>query len=256
MLKSPKILLLLAMVFSAAGSYAGNAENYTMEFCGKRTRLFVNGRELTFGDCLKEQLKSREKQQFQDLVKQAYQGAYGAGHAILNRQKAWAYFSREFAAVEAADVKLFEIISPDYCRINLAAWKKSGMPGEWLFNMFYASAEIFPDSGEVFRSYLAVIRQICPETAEEMEKFRRRHRGEAVHHSPLYGKIYRPSYRIVSTRFLTMIPVLEAAAKLPFQPVRIIAIDGRAASGKTTLSRQLATVLEAQVSTWMIFSCL
>jgi uridine kinase len=79
-----------------------------------------------------------------------------------------------------------------------------------------------------------------------MEKFRRRHRGEAVHHSPLYRKIYRPSYRIVSTRFLTMIPVLEAAAKLPSQPVRIIAIDGRASSGKTTLSRQLATVLEAQ----------
>ena len=247
MLKSLKILLLLTMVFAVAGSYAGNAEDYTMEFCGKRTRLFVNGREITFEDCLKEQLRSRAKQQFQDLVKQAYQGAYGAGHAILNRQKAWAYFSREFAAVEAADVKLFEIISPDYCRINLGAWKKSGMSEEWLFNMFYASAEIFPDSGEVFRSYLAVISRICPESAAEIEKFRRRHRGEAVHHSPLYGKTYRPSYRIVSTRFLTMIPVLEAAAKLPSQPVQIIAIDGRAASGTTTLSRQLAAVLEAQV---------
>ena len=247
MLKLSKILLLFTIVFAMVESYAGNAKNYTMEFCGKRTRLFVNGREVTFADCLKEQLKSKEKQQFQDLVKQAYQGAYGAGHAILNRQKAWAYFSREFAAVEAADEELFEIISPDYCRINLKAWKKSGMPKEWLFNMFYASAEIFPDSGEVFQKYLAGIRQICPETADEMEKFRRKHRGEAVHHSPLYGKIYRPSYRIVSTRFITMLPVLKAAAKLPLKQVRIIAIDGRAASGKTTLSRQLAAVLEAQV---------
>ncbi len=247
MLKSPKILLLITMVFAVAGSYAGNVKNYTMEFCGKRTRLFVNGREVSFADCLKEQLKSRKHQQFQDLVKQAYQGAYGAGHAVLDRQRAWAYFSREFAAVEAGEMELFEIISPDYCRINLAAWKKSGMPKEWLFNMFYASAEIFPDSGELFRSYLNGIRRICPETAEKMEKFRRQHRGEAVHHSPLYRDIYSPSYRIVSTRFLTMIPVLEAAAKLPSQAVYIIAIDGRAASGKTTLSRQLAAVLEAQV---------
>ena len=96
MLKLSKILLLFTIVFAMVESYAGNAKNYTMEFCGKRTRLFVNGREVTFADCLKEQLKSKEKQQFQDLVKQAYQGAYGAGHAILNRQKAWAYFSREF----------------------------------------------------------------------------------------------------------------------------------------------------------------
>ena len=80
-----------------------------------------------------------------------------------------------------------------------------------------------------------------------MAEFVKHHRGEAVHHSREYIRRYNPSYRIVSTRFITMLPVLKAAAKLPRDGVKVIAIDGRSASGKTTLARQLSAVLGAQV---------
>ena len=139
------------------------------------------------------------------------------------------------------------MISPDYCRVNLGAWKKANLPQEWLFNMFLASAEIYHDSAALFKTYLEQITRLCPETAAEMAEFIKQHRGEAVHHSREYIQSYRPSYRIVSTRFLTVIPVLKALVKLPEKPLYVIAIDGRAASGKTTLSGQLAAVLEADV---------
>lgn len=223
------------------------AEKYSMEFCGKRTRLFTNGREISFADCIKEQTSQRQKFKLRDLIKQAYQGAYGAGHALINREKAWEYFSREFDSVPAEDIALVEITSPDYCRINLGAWKKAELPKEWLFNMFLASAEIFPDSAALFKKYLEQITLLYPETASGMAEFLKYHRGEAVHHSRDYVKTYRPSYRIVSTRFLTLLPVLKAAAKLPGNKVKIIAIDGKAASGKTTIAGQLAKILGAGV---------
>lgn len=51
----------------------------------------------------------------------------------------------------------------------------------------------------------------------------------------------------VSTRFLPALRVLEAAVQLPPNAVHVIAMDGRAAAGKTTLTRQLAVILEAGV---------
>lgn len=222
-------------------------EKYHLEFCGKRTRLFENKQEVTFVDCVKEQMRRREKSQFRDLVKQAYQGAYGAGHAVINKEQAWRYFCREFADVPAEKMELLEIISPDYCRVNLAAWKAERLPKEWLFNMFYASAEVLPDSEKLFEKYLKYITAYFPRFDAEITGFLRQYRGGAVHHSQAYRQYYHPSYRIISTRFLTVIPVLKAAAKLPGGEVKIIAIDGRAASGKTTVAGQLAEILGAGV---------
>ncbi len=239
--------ILITIIATAVCCIGTGAENYSMEFCGKRTRLFADGREVSFSDCVKEQTSLRKKFKLRDLIKQAYQGAFGAGHAVIDRERAWEYFSREFGSVPAEEIELVEIISPDYCRINLAAWKKAELPEKWLFNMFLASTEIFPDSAALFKNYLEQITALYPESAAEMAEFIKHHRGEAVHHSREYVKANRPSYRIVSTRFLTVIPVLKAAAALPGNGVKIIAIDGRAASGKTTVAGQLAKILKAGV---------
>ena len=242
MFKTALIFIAVPMLFQLSA-----AEKYDMEFCGKRTRIFADKQEISFADCLKEQMRRREKSQLRDLVKQAYQGAYGAGHAVINKEQAWKYFSWEFEKVPAEKSKLFELISPDYCRINLAAWKAEKLPKEWLFNMFCASTEIFPDSEELFQKYLKDITGIFPQFKSEMAEFLRQYKGGAVHHSVEYGKIYRPYYRIVSTRFITVLPVLKAAAGLPENKVKIIAIDGRSASGKTTISKQLTAILDGEV---------
>lgn len=242
MFKNVLLFAVAAMVLQSSA-----AGKYDMEFCGKRTRIFENQKEITFADCVKEQFSLREKSQLRDLIKQAYQGAYGAGHGVVDKTRAYRYFSKEFDAVPAEKTELFEIISPDYCRINLAAWKAAKLPKEWLFNMFCASTEIFPDSEEIFQKYLKDITGNFPQFKAEMAEFMKKYKGGAVHHSKTYRKLYHPSYRIVSTRFLTVLPVLKAAAALPGNGVKIIAIDGRAASGKTTVAGQLAKILKAGV---------
>ncbi len=222
--------------------------NYTMEFAGKRTKLFRNGNPVVFAQCAEEQLRRYPESQIRDLVKLAYQSAWGPAHGVTDKERAWKYFSHEFSTAETAEnVPLFEVISPDYCRVNLGAWKKAGLPAKWLFNMFCASAEILPDSQLIFDNYIKTLGELLGPKKEELDIFMSQYRGGAVHHSGEYRQKYHPSYRLVNIRFLTALPVLTAAAKLPEKEITVIAIDGKAASGKTTLAEQLALILEADV---------
>ena len=221
---------------------------YTMEYTGKRTKLFRNGKAVDFSLCATEQLRRYPESKIQDLVKLAYQAAWGPAHGVADRERAWKYFSLEFARAGAEDdLPLFEVISPDYCRVNLGAWKKAGLPEKWLFNMFCASAENLPDSQVVFDNYIRLLGKLLDGKKGELDEFMKQYRGGAVHHSAHYCRKYRPSYRLVNIRFITVIPILLAAAKMPENSVSVIAVDGRAASGKTTLARQLSSILEAEV---------
>lgn len=67
----------------------------------------------------------------------------------------------------------------------------------------------------------------------------------AVHHSDAYRAGEHPAYRIVNGRFQGILPLLERLNHSA--DVRVIAIDGRAASGKSTKAALLSTVLDAPV---------
>lgn len=221
---------------------------YSMEYTGKRTRLFHDGKAVDFTRCAIEQMQRYPESEIQDLVKLAYQAAWGPAHGVADREQAWKYFSREFAMVSAADdLPLFEVISPDYCRVNLGAWKKAGLPEKWLFNMFCASAENLPDSRKFFDSCIGQLGELPGIRKQDLDDFMKQYRGGAIHHSARYREKYRPAYRLVNIRFITALPILIAAAEMPEKEVSIIAIDGKAASGKTTLARQLALILDAGV---------
>ncbi len=202
-----------------------------------------------------EQLKKHPSMQPQDVVKLCYQAAFGAEHLLSDISAAKRYFDAEFDATEPREGQLFECLSDDICRVDLGVWKNIGMPSEWLFNMFAASAGVKKDASSDFEKYL-----ICAEKAFDgkvcfsIDEWRgflaeyRTHGGGAVHHSDLYREKEKPAYRIVNSRFLRIFRLLE---KLNYTSkasgVRVIAIDGRAASGKTTLSEILRAVLGASV---------
>ena len=63
-----------------------------------------------------------------NFVKQCYQAAFGAEHLLTDLAAAEEYFSAEYVRVAAVDAPLYERISPHVCRVNLSAWRKSGLP--------------------------------------------------------------------------------------------------------------------------------
>ncbi|MCI5778543.1 MAG: hypothetical protein MR051_01800 [Lentisphaeria bacterium] len=243
-----KILPLILLSLTAAGGELADVAQYRMDFVGARTRLFREGRELDFAACLREQLRLHPAMRPADAVKLCTQASRGPEHLLAEPKRAEAAFHREFAAVPVSDGPLFEVIGPDFCRINLGAWKRASLPEAWLWRMALASAQSWPDGDAVFREYLRTAETVLTGKARTVfREYLAGYRGGAVHHSPEYHAAEHPSYRVVSTRLLPLLPVLKRAAALPERPVRVIAVDGRAASGKTTLAKQLGGVLAAPV---------
>ena len=194
----------------------------------------------------------------QDIIKLCYQAVFGAEHLLLEQARAWDYFRREWEMTPAMNRCLTEPLSDSYCRVDIASWKHLGLPPEWLFRMFYATAscrvvgtaqDLTSLFGEV--EVLARERQL-PFTSDSWSSVLKEYEqlgGGAVHHSNAYRTAEQPAYRVVRRSFAELIPLLIRLAALPATPgePKIIAIEGRAASGKSTLAENLSVVLAADI---------
>lgn len=211
---------------------------------------------MNFHDYIALQFKLHPCMQPQDLVKLCYQAAFGAEHLLNDITTARTYFNNEFSSVSENDNELYEEISSDICRVNLSAWKASGMPSEWLFQMFVNSASISKNDKDIFSQNLKTADSVLQNTKvsftyngwkEYLTQYQKSE-THTVHHSEIYRQQEHPSYRIIHKRFLRLLPILQKAALLPEKKgAKIIAIDGRAASGKSTIAADLELVLGAGI---------
>lgn len=192
---------------------------------------------MEFRHYLKEQWKLHPATQPQDVIKHCYQAACGAEHLLTDIDKAKAYFYQEYHAVSGQPgLPLYEPISDDFCRVNLAAWKAENHDPEKLFTLFAASvcasevtgteaiahaAHSTPDgsakasssSGSceaVFLSYLSaaealVLAKEAPFSEKEWYDFCSLYQKSGmlpVHHSEVYRLDEQPAYRLVRREFL------------------------------------------------------
>jgi len=212
---------------------------------------------------LKEQAKLHPSMEPIDAVKLCYQAAYGAEHMLRNIDASKLYFQEEYAKVEAGNDSepLYEHISDVGCRVNLRAWKRLGLPEEWLFNMFTQSDIPLVNSRfrmefekrNDFAMYLEDVKLLIGEGvfSFDMEQWNRCLEGYpmdnpvAVHHSNTYREKEKPAYRLVSRHYIKLFPVLEELAKLPEDMVKVVAIEGKCGSGKTIYAKGLAALLVA-----------
>ncbi len=211
---------------------------------------------MSFKGFLHEQIELHPSVQPQDIVKQCYQAAFGAEHLLSDITAAQAYFESEYDAATQSDAPLYERISPHVYRVNLSAWKKSALPPKWLFRMFVMSAGAAQSGNERFIMYLRDADETVKsgkvlfsnsDWLDYLTDYKKNGMG-AVHHSALYRQREHPSYRVVNRKFIRLLPVLIGISRSekrrkPF----VLAIDGRAASGKTTAAEQLERILEGSI---------
>ncbi len=210
---------------------------------------------MQFSECLREQLKMHPSCQAQDIVKLCYQAAFGAEHMLTaDDARIEAYLRSEFDATQVTDEPLYEWISPDVARINLAAWKARHMPVQWLLRIFTLPQESHEDAESKFNEYIS---EACSVIAEggvcfsptDFDAYMVEYRAQglhAVHHTDAYRVHEHPAYRIACREAINTLPILERAALHVFDgDAYVIALDGRAASGKTTLASILSIVLSS-----------
>jgi len=202
---------------------------------------------MSFEKHLKEQLSLHPSMQPQDMLKLSFQAAYGAEHLLQDHARAYKLLLEEFENVTSADGALYEEISDDFIRINLSAWKYKKIPVNWLFNIFLESIQIKKADTGKFKYYLDICRAYTD--SEQWDVFIADYINKGispVHHSDFYRENEKPAYRLANKRFVRVLPILEAVALCSNKPC-VIAIEGRAASGKSTLARYLSMVTGADI---------
>ena len=211
---------------------------------------------------LKEQAVRHPAAEPMDVVKLCYQAAFGAEHLLQDKEAALQYLRQEYDRVTPDEKEpLYEHISDGICRVNLRTWKQRRLPVIWLFRMFAETAarsrqgesRMFRDSLKEAESLVAA--GVFRFNRADWEEYLAGYpvdAPEAVHHSEAYRQAEKPAYRLVCSRFIRIFPILEEIhARGGFRENMsgkcIVAIDGRCASGKTTLAEQLAFVTGAGI---------
>lgn len=209
---------------------------------------------MSFEKYLTEQIELHPSVMPQDIVKLCYQAAFGAEHLLSDINSAKAYFHEEYAETVAKDIPLYEKISDNVCRVNLAAWKKAGLPSEWLFRMFAGSSGVQNNGKYTFFDYLKTAEKVLLQlhtnfSFSDWQEYLSGYKKQGlttVHHSIEYRECEKPAYRIVNSRYMRLLPVLKQATEFK-DKLCVIAIDGRAASGKSTMANQLKMILGADI---------
>lgn len=247
-----RFLMSVMPLLLLSGCWFGNTPGYdefTTVFSGERTMLFDGDEKWDFEKFLRQELKDHPEMECIDLLKFCYQAAFGTDTESGRSKKDFFY---EFNRIMPDDnLDLIRVTSPDTARVNLAAWKAAGLPPEWLFRMTVMDPD-FSDGKEKLQEYIQIAARIIPErkmnfSAAEFQEFAGKFPVDQLKNIAHGTNYLTPAYRLIHSRNFNAIPVLKKAAALPGSKAGIIAIDGRAASGKTTLAGQLKIILNAQI---------
>ncbi|MCL2287535.1 MAG: hypothetical protein FWC32_14380 [Firmicutes bacterium] len=211
-------------------------------------------------DFIRQQLSLHPSIMPQDIIKMCFQAAYGAEHLLTDINKAKGYFMSEYESCQPNDEPVIEFIAPDVCRVNIAPWKKFSLPPEWLFQLFVQSASMrFDNSEKQFFEFIYQWSEYARENQgqalafsfdefdDALQKYLatcKNDKPRAIHHSQHYRDNEKPAYRVISGPHVRLVPILTALAGMGGG---VIAIDGRAASGKSTLAAGLKSVIGAEI---------
>lgn len=196
-----------------------------------------------------------------DAVKLAYQNEFGPAHMISDLKGAAEMIERERAIVGTTNAPLFSSIGNGYARFNLSSYDANGFSTSLIARVFAASVkESTTDTKGTMGGFLKkidMIRDLSRDgvfsfTVAELDGYLAEYaKAEypTVSHSVRYKEAYKPSYRVIKESYIPLLPLLSAIEKQnnsSGKPV-LIAIDGHAAAGKTTLAKKISSVFDCNV---------
>ncbi|MEL7603506.1 MAG: hypothetical protein AAGU77_10160 [Bacillota bacterium] len=205
------------------------------------------------------------------MVKLIYQSEFAGGHLIPGSPKSAAFRGgiadpaqsemrmeeeRRTAHTAGAPLFVFEPIGGRLCRMHLGALDAPGLSTSTANRFFVNTANAVWGDVARFEEKLSVLLDCCregllpfseAETAAYIAELKEKG-YPPVSHSAAYRQAYHPAYRVVSARYRDYIEAFCRIDKLlaNSKPVRV-AIDGKSASGKTSLAALISDVYDANV---------
>ena len=160
-----------------------------------------------FRNCLLKEFQTHPLSQKEDVLKFAYQAAYGAEHLLKDRKSAEKYFHEEWDSVLEADGEPLQDLADQVLRVHFAQAKRQGYDEEALLEAFIQSASVSNKNGD--SDFMDALKEISsminddllPFTLNEWNSFLEAYYaqgGGAIHHSEIYRSSYHPAYRVLS----------------------------------------------------------
>jgi uridine kinase len=153
------------------------------------------------------------------------------------------------------DLPASEEIGNGMARMFLASRTAADIPAELIFKMFLQSRGQ-KGSAASFEKKIRILREetrngLFGFDLNEFDRYVQDYRAAgfpSVRHSADYRQAYAPAYRLIDSRLARILPLIAAIVrKLSEKQTVIVAIDGKAASGKTTAAGLLQALFPANI---------
>ena len=187
-----------------------------------------------------------------DLLKGLHQSTFGCGHLVYADGDGLERLRAEAATLAKGNADSVELLDGDFCRAPLGLLQ-TGMRLETLFRLFCLSAEKPCGSVDELEERLAVSIALAEESklpfpvADLQEEIRiwKAAGYPACRHSERFRERYAPAYRVIRKEYARLIPLLAAIDRgLAEKGNLLIAIEGGAGSGKSTLGQLLERIYD------------
>ena len=196
---------------------------------------------------LLEHYKKYPKLRAEDIFKYLFQSAFGCEHLVSDPSAALNYIKKE-REMSVSSPTLDEL-DGEYTRVHISC-----LAPETLARLFCLSAKK-EDGLASLEAKLEVAKELVAngDLPLDGEDFSRkleawRQAGyPALHHSDAFREAYRPAYRVIANKYAKFLSIFAEIDSLLANGNAIIAIEGGAASGKTTLAGILTEVYDCNV---------
>ncbi len=192
-----------------------------------------------------------------DSVKLLYQHEFGGGHLVTQEKESLIFLEREYSNLFSREtMPLLEEIGNGYERLYLSAISSEQLPLPCFHKIFVESSAITNGTWDDFRLKLDVLRRLAREgvfsfSAEDLAHYLKGYKQKEypiVSHSNVYRTAYHPAYRVISTQYALLLPVIYAINRSFCEKERVVlAIDGNSAAGKTTAAQLLRAIFDASI---------
>lgn len=185
-----------------------------------------------------------------DFIKLLYQSEFGGGHLIADPARALARLKNELETMgHETPAPALEPIGGGLMRLHLQHIAALGLRPETANGLFLCACEPrgTMDGLNAKLDLLAATFPDMPDLPEAIADYRAAG-CPAMSHTETYRAAYNPAYRLVPESAALFLPLLKKLDEmLAEQSFVRIAIDGRCASGKSTLGALLAKVYNANL---------
>ena len=195
-----------------------------------------------------------------DAVKLIYQNEFGGGHLIKDESSSLLRLEEEFSVINSCTYSgnvTAESIGNSHSRLYLSGIDTDKLPLFYFNRIFATSSEMSRGSIEAFITKLDMLLNLSKQQdvfnfsyddlAAYLDEYSRMN-YPMVSHSEIYRRNYSPAYRVINTCYAKLIPVICDIIRILNAKGHVnIAIEGNAASGKTTVSSLLSRLFPSDV---------